>query len=318
MKFTEIAAGDAITRKMATEVVKKSPLLASYIEFFKKPGSSVSVRSGGNIDGVVGQTRALGSKYSEKTVTPTYANAGRKMLGDTIRIDVAYERMGYDLSSEMTAQLTRKVRELGYAFNYMLINGDPSVEDHETEFTGLKKLVPENRKVVAATNGLKLALGNSDANKTAQQCFLEKLDEAVALCQGTNKVILLNSKVLSRVNAIAREYLDVQKNEFGVPVTYYNHLPLIDVGDYLSAKDTYTPIIGFDETCGTAEACCASVYVASFEEEDGVSFATCNGGFTVYPVQKVGNWLECMFELICDSMLIRPSALSKLEGLKLE
>lgn len=53
----------------------------------------------------------------------------------------------------------------------MLINGDPSVEDHETEFTGLKKLVPENRKVVAATNGLKLALGNSDANKTAQQCF---------------------------------------------------------------------------------------------------------------------------------------------------
>lgn len=317
MKFTEIAAGDAITRKMATEVVKKSPLLASYIEFFKKPGSSVSVRSGGSIDGVVGQTRALGNKYSEKTVAPVYTTASRKMLGDTIRIDVAYERMGYDLPSEMTAQLTRRVREMGYAFNYMLINGDPTAKDHETEFTGLKKLVQESRKVVAAKDGLKLALGNSDTNKTNQQCFLEKLDEAVALCQGTNKVILSNSKVLSRLNAIAREYLDVQKNEFGVPVTYYNHLPLIDVGDYLSAKDTYTPIINFNETCGTATNC-ASVYVASFEEEDGVSFATCNGGFMVYPVQKNGNWLECMFELICDSVLIRPSALSKLEGLKLE
>lgn len=318
MKFTEIAAGDAITRKMATEVVKKSPLLASYIEFFKKPGSSVSVRSGGEINGVVGQTRALGNKYSEKTVAPVYATGSRKMLGDTIQIDVAYERMGYDLSSEMTAQLTRRVRELGYAFNYMLINGDPAVEGHETEFTGLKKLVKESRKVAAAKDGLKLALGNSDANKTAQQRFLEKLDETVALCQGTNKVILSNAKVLSRLNAIAREYLDIQKNEFGVPVTYYNHIPLIDVGDYLSAKDTYTPIIDFNETCGAAADCCASVYVASFEEEDGVSFATCNGGFMVYPVQKNGNWLECMFELICDSMLIRPSALSKLEGLKLE
>ncbi len=66
MKFTEIAAGDVITRQMATEVVKKSPLLAGHIEFFKKPGSSVSVRSGGDIDGVVGQTRALGNKYSDR------------------------------------------------------------------------------------------------------------------------------------------------------------------------------------------------------------------------------------------------------------
>lgn len=317
MKFTEIAAGDELTRKMVQEVVKKSPLLAGYIEFFKKPGNSVTIRNGGTIDGVVGQTRALGSKYAEKTVAPTYTTAQRRILGDMIRIDVAYERMGYDLSSELSAQLTRRVRELGYMFNYMLIKGDPSVDGHTGEFTGLKKLVTTDRIVTAGTDGLKLALGNSDTNKTSQQKFLEKLDETVALCQGTNKVIIANAKVLSRLNAVAREYLTIQKNEFGVPITLYNHIPLIDAGDYLSAKDTYTPIIGFDETVGTATKC-GSLYVASFEEEDGVSFATCNGGFTVYPVQKTGNWLECMFELICDSMLVRSSALSKLEGLKLE
>ncbi|MDR1756085.1 MAG: hypothetical protein LBR65_03870 [Culturomica sp.] len=317
MRFTEIAAGDDLTRKMAQEVVKKSPLLASYIEFFKKPGNSVSVRAGGTVDGVVGQTRALGGKYAEKTVAPTYATGQRKMLGDTVRIDVAYERMGYDLSSELTAQLTRRVREVGYAFNYMLIKGNPAAEGHDTEFTGLAKLIDSKRVVTAATNGLALLLGNSDTAKKAQQTFLEKLDETIALCQGTNKVIITNARVLARLNAVAREYLTISKNEFGVPITHYNHVPLIDAGDYLSAKDTFSPVIGFNETVGTATTC-GSLYVASFEEEDGLSFATCDGGFTVYPVQQTGNWLECMFELIADSMLVRSSALSKLEGLKME
>lgn len=317
MKFTQIAAGDDLTRKMAQEILKKSPLLANYIEFFKKPGSSVSVRSGGTIDGVVGQTRTLGSKYAPKTVAPEYTTAQRKMLGDTIQIDVAYERMGYDLSSEMTAQLSRRVRETAYAFNYMLVNGDPTAEGHGTEFTGLKHLVSGDRVVKAATNGLALKLGNSDAAKAAQQGLLEKVDETVALCEGTNKVIITNAKVLARMNAVAREYLTIQKNEFGVPITYYNQIPLLNIGDYLTAERKYSPIIDFNETVGTSSNC-GSLYVASFEEEDGVSFATCDGGFSVYPVQKVGNFLECMFELIVDSVLVRSSALSKLEGLKLE
>lgn len=317
MKFSEIAAGDDLTRKMVQEIVKKSPLLANYIEFFKKPGSSVSVRSGGVIDGVVGQTRALGSKYAEKTATPTYTTAQRKMLGDTVRIDIALERMGYDLSSEMTAQLTRAIREMAYSLNYMLVNGDPGVPGHETEFAGLKQLVAGSRKVKADTNGLTLSLGNSDTSKKNQQAFLEKVDETVALCEGTNKVIITNARILARLNAVAREYLTIQKNEFGVPITLYNQVPIINIGDYLSAKDTFSPIIGFDEMVGTGVKC-GSLYVASFEEEDGVSFATCDGGFTVYPVAKNGNWLECMFELITDSVLVRSSALSKLEGLKLE
>lgn len=317
MKFTEIAASDELTRKMVTEVIKKSPLLASNIEFFKKPGSSVSVRNGGTIDGVVGQTRTLGANYAPKTVAPTYTTASRKMLGDTVRIDVAYERMGYDLPSELSAQLTRRVRELAYNFNYMLIKGDPSVEGHATEFAGLKQLVSGSRVVTAATNGMSLALGNSDTSKKAQQGFLEKIDETVALCEGTNKVIITNSLIMSRLNAVAREYLTIQKNEFGVPITYYNTIPLMNIGDYLTSQDTYKKIIDFDETVGTATNC-ASLYVASFEEEDGVSFATCDGGFTVYPVQKNGNFLECMFELITDSVLVRSSALSKLEGLKLD
>lgn len=314
MKFTQIAAGDDLTRKMAQEVVKKSPLLAQYIEFFKKPGSAVTVRSGGSTSGIDGQTRALGSDYTKKTVAPTYKTAGRKMLGDTISLDVSYERMGFDLSSEMANQLTRRVREMGPAFNYELIKGDPDTKS--TEFAGLSQLITSARTVSMGTNGAQLTLGNSDTAKKAQQGFLEKLDETIALCEGTNKVIITNAQILARLNAIARECLTIHRNEFGVPVTHYNMIPLINIGDYQSAADTYSPILGFDETVGTSTDC-ASVYIASFEEEDGVSFATCEGGFTVYPIQKVGNFYECTYELITDSVLVRASALSKLEGIRL-
>lgn len=315
MKFQQICAGDQLTPQMATEVVKKSPLLAGYIEFFKKPGNAVNYRKGGTVGGIVGNTRALGDNYTGHDMAPDYGTASRKMLGDTVRLDVAYERMGYDLASEMNSQLTRRVRDLAYMFNYALIKGDPSTDSKQ--FAGLEELVTSQRVVSMGINGAQITLGNSDTSKKAQQIFLEKLDETIALCEGTNKVVMANAQTLARINAIAREYLTIQRNEFGVPITLYNQVPLINMGDYQAdAVDSFKPIIGFDETCGTSVDC-ASLYVASFEEEDGVSFATCDGGFTVYPVQKVGNFYECMFELIADSALVRASALSKLEGIRL-
>ena len=312
MKFLEIAAQDALTRQIAAEVVKTSPLLADYVQFFAKPGNSVSVRAGGSIDGVVGSTRAIGSDYTAKTVAPSYKTASRKFIGDKVQMDMAYEKMGYDIPSEMAAQLKRRGRELGFKFNYFLIKGDSSTDANQ--FNGLEKLVTENQTITAATNGLTVSVGNSDTAKKSQQEFLELLDEAVAKCEGVKKVIIMPDRGFARLNSIARDYIDIERNEFGVPVAFYNTIPVLAAGNYLSAVDTYTPVLGANETCGTGTKT-SSVYVASFEEEDGLSFATTQGGFQVYPTQKVGNFLETTLELITDSMLIRGTAVSRLKGL---
>lgn len=314
MKFQEIAASDELTQLMVREVLSKSSLLANHIEFFKKPGAAVSVRTGGTTDGVDGQTRALNQDYSVKTVTPTYKTASRKMVGDKIQLDVALERMGFDLPSEMTAQLKRRCREMAYIFNYLIIKGDPATD--AKQFAGLEQMVTQVRTLISGVNGMPIIMGNSDSAKKSQQGFLEKLDETIALCEGTNKLVVANAQILARLNSIAREYLTITKDEFGRPITLYNGTPLLNVGDYQKSLDTYAPILGFDQTVGTSSDC-TSLYVASFEEEDGVSFATCDGGFTVYPIQKEGNFQTCTYELIADSVLVRASALSRLSGLKL-
>lgn len=313
MKFREICASNDLTTSMALEVIKKSPLLADYVEFFQKPGSAVTFRTDGAAS-AVGSTRALGAKYTGQEMAPKYGTASRKMLGDVVRLDVAYERMGFDIPSEMKAQLSVKMGNFGRKFNYALIKGDPDTT--ATEFAGLEQLVSSDRIVSMGTNGAIITLGNSDAAVKAQQGFLEKVNEAIGQCEGTNKVIITNAAVQARLTSVADRCISITRNEYGVPVTLFNLIPIINIGDYINAEARYKPILGLDETIGTSTDC-TSLYVVSFEEQDGLSFATCQGGFTVYDMAKVDNFYECMFELIADSALVRASALSKLEGIRL-
>ena len=315
MKFAQIAGNTALTQKVVPVILGKSVLLSNYIEFYQKPGSAISFRKDGASDDVAAKTRVVGTEYTESKFTPQYGTASRKFIGGQVKVDVAYERMGFDLASEFESNLLRHMRDIAGIFHNLLINGDPDTD--AKQFAGLKKLVVDARKVDAAANGLELTQGNDNTAKKNQQTFLEKLDETIALCEGNNKVLLMNARTQARLNSIAREYLTIQKNEFGVPITFYNQIPLINPGDYQSALNTYSPIISFTETKGTAANKCASVYCASFEEEDGVSFATTEGGFTVYDLVRVDTWLKSTYELIVDSSLHRPSALSKLEGLYL-
>lgn len=315
MKFSQIASSTGLTSKVVPVILSKSVLLSNYIEFFTKPGSAITFRKSGASDDIAAKTRVLGAEYTEAKFTPNYDTAERKFIGGQVKIDVALEKMGYDLASEFETNLLRHMRDFAGIFHHMLINGDPDTD--AKQFAGLKELCVEARKVSAGDNGLELLQGNDNTAKKAQQAFLEKLDETIALCDGNSKVLLMNARTQARLNSIAREYLTIQKNEFGVPITFYNQIPLINPGDYQSAVDTYSPIIAFNETKGTAANKCASVYCASFEEEDGVSFATTEGGFTVYDLVRVDTWWKSTYELIIDSTLHRPSALSKLEGLYL-
>jgi hypothetical protein len=315
MKFTQIASSTSLTSKVVPVILSKSVLLANYIEFFKKPGSAISYRKAGASSDIAAQTRSLGNEYEEANFEPQYEVATRKFIGGQVKIDIALEKMGYDLASEFESNLLRHMKDFPGIFHNMLINGDPDTDPKQ--FAGLKLLAAAARTVEAAPNGLELLQGNDNTAKKAQQIFLEKVDETIALCEGNNKVLLMNARTISRMNSIAREYLTITKNEFGVPITMYNQVPMLDLGSVQTAVGTYTPIQPFDETQGTAVDKCASVYCASFEEEDGMSFATTEGGFTVYDIVRVDTWWKSTYELIVDSVLMRPTALSKLKGLYL-
>jgi hypothetical protein len=311
MKLTSIAAGDSLTGAVLAETLKYSPLLANYVEFFTGFGDSTRQRKVQyGVEDM--QFRSLDMPYVEKIQKPEYVNFNRKIIGFEAGMDVARERMGYDIASEMASQLKRRGVDIARTFDKALINGDS--EANPEQFDGLAKIVKNNpdQVVTAGDNGLRIQMGFSDAVKKSHQHFLEKIDETVLKCIGVNKVIIAGEPVIARLNTIAREYIQwVSVGEFGTKIAYYNGIPIVNIeanGDKIIARD---------EVIGSATNC-SSLYVASFEEAAGLSYFSVNEGFMVYPIKQVKNAYTTTVEMILDTALYNDRAVSKLEGLVID
>jgi hypothetical protein len=286
-------------------MLRYSPLLDRFVEFYTGAGTATSERK--EQGGVTAGTRALESAYTPQDLKPEYFPTGRKLMGEQIRVDVAYELMGSDIPSEFLAQLRRGAIGLATLFNDVLINGDPTADPDK--FAGLKKLVLNSQIVPAATNGLEVLTGSDNAAKKSQQEFMEKIDEAVALCNGINKVIVMNSRTEARLTTVARGFINWTETTFGKKIALYNGVPLLNI------EQNGNVILPFDETQGTANDTC-SLYVASFEEKAGLSFFTTKQGLKVYQMSRQNNFYESHVDFIADSSLFRDKAIVKLQGLK--
>ncbi len=306
MLLQQIAANDATTKEVLDRVLQYSPLLRNHVQFYSKPGDSSTGRK--QQGAFTASSRSLDNKYTEKETEPEWVTATRKFIGDTIRVDVARERMGFDIASETMAQLLRTAPGIATRFHKLLISGNPA-NDAET-FKGLEIMAKSSQTTKLATNGMQVLTGNSDNAKSSQQAFLEAIDYIIATTKGINKVVIGNGKTIARLGTIAREYIKHTKDSFGKPIVLYNNIPLVNIED---SGDT---IIPFAESCGTSNDC-ASLYCTSFEEEAGLSFLTTEDGFKVYDPSRVSNWYETMVELIADSALFRDEAVSRLAGIKI-
>lgn len=313
MKFARIAGSAQNTAIAVPIITSRSVLLNDWIEFFVKPGTAATIRTEGLSTGIAANTRQLEQAYDTSIVRPQTTTVGRKFIGGEIKIDQAYQKMGYDIGNEFLTQLKRHMIDFPTIFHYLLIHGNPDVD--AKQFAGLKILTPATQKVTAGTNGLELLYGSDNAAKKSQQTFLEKINLLIERCKGTSKVLIMNDRVKAYFNTVAAGAIQQTVNSFGVPVDRYNNVPMINLGDVQIEPKVYSPILQFDETVGTAENC-SSIYCVNFAEEDGMSFMTTEAGFEVYDMIKDANWIKAQWELIVDSSLLRTNALAKLEGLK--
>jgi hypothetical protein len=313
MKFAQIAGSAQNTAIAVPIITSRSVLLNDWIEFFVKPGTAATIRTEGLSTGIAAATRQLEQAYDSSVVRPQTTTVGRRFMGGEIKIDQAYQKMGYDIGNEFLTQLKRHMIDFPTIFHYLLIHGNPDAD--AKQFAGLNILTPGAQKVLAGANGLELLYGSDNAAKKSQQTFLEKINLLIERCKGTSKVLVMNDRVKAYFNTVAQGAIQQTVNSFGVAVDRYNNVPMINLGDVQTAPKVYEPILKFNETVGTSDNC-SSIYCVNFAEEDGMSFMTTQGGFEVYDIVKDANWVKAQYELIVDSSLIRNNALAKLEGLK--
>lgn len=304
MKLGQISGNDQITQSVVAAMLERSTVL-QYAEFYSIVGNADYTRKAATATG--GGFRAINSDYSDNQVSPEFANPSLKIFGNKVQVDRAHERRGADIASVRARELMNFARNLGKNFQAQFFNATGA----SNAFTGLKSLVPSAQKLTPATNGIQVPLGNSDSNKNAQQKFLEWLDQLIATVDGGAQVLFANPQLISRLTAIAREYIKYEINQFGQPVAYYNSVPIVNVG--YDANGSL--VIPNNETVGTSTDC-TSVYAVRFGEAADMSIAT-NIGVEVKDLGLVGVHYTHSVEFDAAPVLLNDKAVARLEGIRL-
>lgn len=304
---------------VVSEVMRYAPVL-NYLHFFTKSGIATIERKAADSTEEF-QVRAFNDDFESKVeAVVEYATLALKIYGRDLRVDIAYEETGSDIPSEFKRQLLRFGRALGGSFNDILINsnGDTGTID-QTRIVGLKRQVDEIRTSVPTQdkifggNGRAVPAGNSDSAKKAQQEFVEALLELTTRIDGGADCILMNGRLLARLTTIAKELCETQLNEFGVPITFFNRIPVIDAG-YNQSGDEVLPFVDSE-----LEDTTTSVYAFKSGEASDVTLFTSQNGLKVYPMARHGNsFYETRVEFLFDLAVLNPRSVARLRGIKLE
>lgn len=302
MLLHEIGGGSANKAVVVQEMRKYAELL-NHIHFFTYFGGGGSFAKDADVN-AQGSFRAIGSDYGSKvTAAPSPASFTLKIFGKEVQTDRAYERQGIvpggaDIGTQVVRSLKGFARTLGRNLQYYLINGDSSVT--ATEFNGIKKVVSgmdaTQTLTLTGDNGLQILAGTDNTAKTSQQKFVEFLRELIANVEGGPSFLLMNERLISRMATIARDNVSTTVNEFGMPIKYFDEIPLVP-GGYKYDGSFNMPL---SETKGTSTDC-TTVYAVRSEEMAYWSLMTTPNGVWVSDPRETDNFIRTTVELQADS-----------------
>ena len=91
-------------------------------------------------------------------------------------------------------------------------------------------------------NTSEIDLSNSARMDENYQAFLDKMDEFVALMQGKPSILLMNSKMQTKMKGIARRagYYSQSEDAFGRSVDNWDGIPFVDLEEYFDPKTKQT------------------------------------------------------------------------------
>lgn len=208
-------------------------------------------------------TRALNSEYTPQNVTTAKYSTTLSVLGGSFEVDRILAKLGPAASSNVSLNITQKVKAASAKFNDELINGDIAVDANG--FDGLDKALTGSSTEIGAaavTNWV-----DFDTDQRAAFKALDLLDEWLSNLDGTPTVIAGNAKTLARVRAIARRSGQYVKDPVdgligpnGRPIDResYGGILLVDAGIKSGTNDPVIPIE--TRTVGTSQTGLTDLY----------------------------------------------------------
>ena len=197
--------------------------------------------------------RAVNSEYTPSEVEKQRYTTDLKVFGGSFEIDRIIAGMG-GIASEVELQSRQKVKAASALFNDTIINGNSGTD--ENVFDGLDVAITGSDTEYNA-DGAAIDLSTSALVTENHVAFTDALDEFLLTLDGTPSALMMNTKMLAKMRAVARRagMYQTSKNEWGQEVEYYGNIPMVDLG---AKPGSNAPVVGI-EADGTT-----SIYAARF------------------------------------------------------
>ena len=163
-------------------------------------------------------------------------------------------------------------------------------------------------------------ISTTAAMNSNYNALLDELDAFIALLAAKPDILMMNSKMLTKIRAAARRagYYDRTKNDFGNYVETYNGIALLDAGQYydgaktVDVVDTTTPT---ESAYGTTSIYAAKLGLDAFH---GISVDGSKMLKTYLPdLSAPGAVKKGEVELIAGAVLKNSKMAGKLSGIKI-
>ena len=196
-------------------------------------------------------TRKINSEYTANEAVRKKCTADIKIFGGAFAVDRAIQETSGSLN-EIEFQLREKIKAARNYFHYMVINGDSVKNDGE--FDGLDAILTGSSTEYKDAVGLDLS--NSAMIDNNYKKFLDTLDEFLSGLDGKPDALLGGSKIISRIQAVARRagYLTQSEDSFGRKASGYNGIDFIDLGKYFDGTATADVVKPYSAEVSGSEA----------------------------------------------------------------
>jgi hypothetical protein len=248
------------------DMFRRSSLLLDRLTFDNciSPGTGGSTLSYGYIQLKTPSTaavRTINSEYTAGEAKREKRTTNAIIMGGAFQIDRVLQNTSGAID-ELAFQAEQKIKATANYFHNLVINGTSASSGAgfiPNTFDGLKKLLAGTSNEITSAVSLTSA-AELDANCNA---FLDELDGFLTALDGTPSMLLMNSKMLTRVRGCARRagYYDRTKDDFGRYVETYNGIPLMDAGKYYNGSATVDVVA--DTAASSSAAGTSEIYAVS-------------------------------------------------------
>lgn len=192
--------------------------------------------------------REINAEYTAQEVTKDRYTVELKPFGGSFAIDRIVANTG-GLVDEVNLQVQQKVKAARALFHDTFINGDSAVDANS--FDGLNKAITGSSTEFHTANSIDLS--TSAALDTNYKQFLDLLDEFLSNLDGTPTFLGGNSKLITKIKAVARRagYLTQSEDAFGKKVDAYDGIVLVDLGAKVGSNNPVVSIIDTRKPNGT-------------------------------------------------------------------